>query len=300
MGFGTIALLLLNIVATSLTNVFIKLCKKDIPIFFAFIRIFVALIFFTATFFILGGASKGIDFSQSKLVLLFALCFSVCNIFSVFALKTGPLGITGFVMSFSLIIPTLYGIIFLKENVGAIFYIAIALFVLSLLLVNVDFSKKKGKEKVQITAKWVAFLSVAALTNGLCSVILTMAGQQEKYPQNTKIFHSAEFMLMALVLSALIILLSSLIFERKKLKGSIKFALIPASLTGFCTGIQNVLTMAFTGLFLMPVAIYFPVLSGAQLILCFIFGRLIFKERYSPIQYVGIIIGLASVILLNL
>ena len=55
----------------------------------------------------------------------------------------------------------------------------------------------------------------------------------------------------------------------------------------------------FTGQHLLPVSIFFPVLSGGNLIVTFIFGYTIFKEKYDWLQYIGIVCGLVSVILLN-
>lgn len=68
---------------------------------------------------------------------------------------------------------------------------------------------------------------------------------------------------------------------------------------GVLTGLINLLVMMFTGQNLMPVAIFFPALSGTTLLMTFLIGFFLYKEKYTLLQYAGIICGLASVILLN-
>ena len=51
---------------------------------------------------------------------------------------------------------------------------------------------------------------------------------------------------------------------------------------------------------LLAPGIYFPVVSGGGLLLTFVFGRFLFKEKYENSQYVGLFFGLIAVVLLNL
>jgi drug/metabolite transporter (DMT)-like permease len=85
-------------------------------------------------------------------IISFAVCFIVCMFSSFMAIKTGSLALTSLVISYSLVIPTLYGIIFRKDPTILLFYIGISLLILSLFLVNFE----KGEQK--ITKKWLWFV----------------------------------------------------------------------------------------------------------------------------------------------
>ena len=167
------------------------------------------------------------------------------------------------------------------------------LFFASLVLVNVKF-EKGGKKRKPITLKWIIFMSIAFITNGFCCIFQTM--QQKAYGGK----NGSEMMILALILAVFVVLFATLLTERKNIPSATKSARTGGTPAGVMVAMNNFLVMLFTGRNLMPVAIFFPVVSGGYLILTFILGRLIYKEKYDLLQYIGIVIGLASVILLNL
>ena len=75
--------------------------------------------------------------------LAFALAYSVAVIFSTLALATGPLSLTALISQYSLLVPTMYGVIVLGERTSVWFYVGVALLAASLLLVNLKIEKKK-------------------------------------------------------------------------------------------------------------------------------------------------------------
>jgi drug/metabolite transporter (DMT)-like permease len=78
------------------------------------------------------------------------------------------LSLTSLFISYSLLLPTFYGLIFLGDKVSIFFAPAIILLVTSLFLIN------KRSDKKQINPKWIFYVVLATVGNGFCSVIQKM------------------------------------------------------------------------------------------------------------------------------
>ena len=301
MRFEIILLLLASIVASSLTFVFIKKFKDDAPVCYATTRMLFMTAVFIIVFFVLGGAEKGIDFSRIWLFIGGAVAFFACNTFAVLATKEGPVSYTSLIFSFGLFIPTFYGILFSNETVGLFFWIGLLLFVICLLLINLE-PKKKGeqKEKVKITLKWIIYVLLGTISNGIASVLISLSGEQSIGATNGAIYDGVVFLMVSCFLTSIFSVVLTVKMEKTKIKQVKNSVLKWASLCGIFTAILYISMLLITNLELMPVSIYFPVYSGGQLILCSLFGITYFKEKYRPLQYVGIAVGIISVILLNM
>lgn len=99
--------------------------------FFSALVSFFALLFFLL---IPGKISLGTDILPYSAE--FAAMFALATVFSVMALTIGSLAITSLVLSYSLIIPTLYGILFLNEKITPLKCGGILLLLVSLFLVR--------------------------------------------------------------------------------------------------------------------------------------------------------------------
>jgi len=106
--------------------------------FFSAVSAFTAMVFFL----VLG---KNMQWNTLYLPysLTFGISYAVAAAGAVLAVSVGPLSITALVISFSLMIPTLYGIVFLEEPAGIGFVAGVIFLSISLVMVNI----KKGEEK---------------------------------------------------------------------------------------------------------------------------------------------------------
>ena len=106
----------------------------------------VALLFFAIT------SGGNLKFSGEFVIysVLFALAFSTSTVFSFLAIVEGPLALTSLMIQYSLLIPTVYGLIALGEPIGVYLIVGIVFLMISLLLINIE---KKG-EKKKITFQW--------------------------------------------------------------------------------------------------------------------------------------------------
>ena len=113
----------------------------------------------------------------------FAVAFCSATVFGFWAILTGPLSLTSLATSYSLLIPTFWGIIFDGDETSVWLYLGLVLLAASLVFINLKDKKKdveaKAAPEAKITLKWAIFVLIALITNGACSTI---------QPAQTRIF----------------------------------------------------------------------------------------------------------------
>lgn len=277
---STVVLLSLQNIARKQYNV--RFNPSNAYLFSAVTSLF-ALIYFA----VLSIGTFSFDISVLPYSIGFALSHGSASLGLFLALKYGPLSITLLFSSYSLIIPTLYGIFALQEELKIFGYIGIVLLFVSIFLVN----RKQKDEKTKINLKWVFFVILTFLGNGMCSTVQKM--QQLAFDGGYK----NEFMVVALAISTTIIFVASM-YDRKSVRKEFVSCIPLGGVTGLSNGITNHLVMVLTGL--IPTAILFPIISAGGIVLGFVLAVTVYKERLSKIQLVGYALGIISVVLLNL
>ena len=219
-------------------------------------------------------------------VIAFALSFATANLFGVLAISTGPLSLSSLMIAYSLLIPTFYGVIFLKEPLSITFWIGLALLAISLFLVN------KKNDKTPITPKWILFVFLSFCGNGLCSTFQKM--QQTAFDGGYK----NEFMILSLAIVFLVFTTVALIKNRKNLKSHLYHARFTAVGCGIMNGLTNLLVMVLSGL--IAVSVMFPLISAGGIVITYFVSRFIYKEQLNKVQFIGFLAGIGSVIFLNI
>ena len=246
--------------------------------------------FFALLFFLL--TADRIRFSTEILPYSVGLAavFALATVCLGLAIKTGSLAITSLIISYSLIIPTLYGFVFLNEKITVIKCGGILLLLISLFLVR---AKAQGEEKsAKPTVKWVIYLVLAFIANGMCSVVQN--AQQRKFDGA----HNSNFMILALIISTAILLVLSLIFERNTILNALKKETVLSAACGICNGATNYLVMVIIAV--VASSVFFPVLSAGGLVLTFVISLVFYREKFIPRQIVGLACGLVSLVVLNI
>lgn len=240
----------------------------------------VALVFFIATS---GGFEWNIGFLPYSIG--FAVSYITANVFAVLGIATGSVSLTSLVIKFSLLLPTVYGL-FLGEGISAFFVMGMVLLIASLVLIN---KPEKGEK---FSFRWMIFALLAFLGNGMCSVT------QKMHQQVFNDGYKNEFMIVALTVSVLVSVVLALFFERKNAFQYARVGFIPATLCGLFNGAVNLLVMILNNRF--PASIMFPLISAGGIIIVYIISRFFYKEKLSNLQFAGLLIGIASVVFLNL
>lgn len=250
------------------------------PYFFSFLVSLAAMLFFIFT-------AKGYEFDIRVVgyAVAFAIAYIVATVFALYSVANGSLSLTSLIISYSLILPTAYGLILLNDPVGVKLCIGIVLLIISLFLIN------QKNIDAPITFKWVIYVVLAFAGNGMCSVVQKM--QQVAFDGAYK----NEFMIIALLIVTLLLGVFVLAKERKEIKVYAKAGWHIAIACGIANGAVNLFVMILSNL--MPVSVMFPMISAGGIIITYLFSRFVYREKLTKLQFVGFLTGIASVIFMS-
>lgn len=237
-------------------------------------------------FLVLSGFKLDIPVSLLPYSIAFATVYSLATLFGYLALMCGPLSMSSIVGNFSMLVPILFGIIFKGEPVTLFFLIGFAFLVLSILFIN------SGEGNVKISFKWAVLSVISLVANGFCSVVQSV--QQEAFAGGYK----NEMMTLALFISAIFFFVVSWIKEREEIKDAAKNGWLYASLAGAANGAVNLFVMILMGL--MNISLIYPLISAGGILCGILMAVIIYKERLSKKQYLVVLFGVISVVLMQL
>ncbi len=237
-------------------------------------------------FFVLTSKNMYFDAKIIPYSILFATVFSLSNVSIFIAIACGSVSLTSLISSYSLMLPTVYGLIFLHESMSIGFIPGIILLMISLFLIN------KTGDDATISLKWVISVIIAFVSGGLCSVFQNL--QQVRFDGAYK----NEFMIIALLISAVVLLIICFVKERKEMVNYIKCGWHYGLICGLMNGAVNLFVMILSAR--MSVSIMFPLISAGGIIVTYVVSRVFYKERLTNKQFAGFILGIVSVVLLNI
>ena len=244
-------------------------------------------VLFACLFFLVSSGFK-LDFNPEILpyALGFALSYGTATVAGFLAIKLGALSLTSLISSYSLIIPTLFGLIFLEERANVFFFIGFFLLLVSLFLIN----SKVGELKISL--KWITAVIFAFLGNGICSVFQNV--QQRIFQGRYK----SEFMISALLSVFVALIVASLLTERPTIRLCLRKGAHLMALSGIANGTVNLLVMILATR--MGASVMFPVISAGGIILSWCVSRFLYKERLTAKQNLALVFGICAVVLMNL
>lgn len=259
--------------------------KANAPIIFTVLSAISAL----SVFLLASGFKLAFNGETLMYSFFFALCYSAALLGITVAIASGPLSISALIQSYALIIPTFYGTLFLNEPVKSTTVIGFFLLIISLFAVNY-IKGEKGSQK--ISKKWIIAIIFAFVGNGMCSTVqkIQQVASEGKF--------KSELMIGALIITAVMLLPVTVYTEKDKIKNSVKKGWFWAAACGIANGIVNLLVMVLGGR--LPISLLFPVISAGGIILSSTVSVLVYKEKLTKIQLAGVIIGIVSIVFLNL
>lgn len=279
----TALLIVLSIFGTCSQSVFKKAfsIRQDAPFVFSVVSVISTALYFAAS----AGKSFVVAWDYVPYSIGFGICYTLSFLCFMYAIKEGSLALTSLALSYSLVIPTLFGIIFLGEPLTAFSVIGIILLLISLYLINYE----KGENK--ITVKWIIYTLITALGNGGCLVFMKLQQINQSY------MYRNEFMVTGLV----IVIVSSFAFAIAKNRDKFKLCIKPVILLPIACGLANALGN-YSSLKLSPLPVSFvaPICSAGGILGTAAISLLIYKERFNAKQVLGITLGTLSVIALSL
>lgn len=225
--------------------------------------------------------------------VIFGIAFAGATLFTLLAIAEGSLALSGLVISYSLLMPTTWSIIFDGSDVYKHwqFIVGIVLLCLSLFLIR---GKDGEQGQKKITKRWIIYVILAFFSNGVCNIVMDV--HQQSYPGQYRSAFLAMSMIVVVAVCAAVILIR----HSKNVRYVRKPLVICSSLNGTVNATANLLLMTIIGVGLIPAAVMFPVMSAGQSIFCFLISFILFRERFTKNQYIGYFLGALSVVLLNM
>ncbi len=249
---------------------------KDIYKFNAVMFILCAIAFFVLTL------QGGLSLYTLLLGVVFGISTTLSNVYNIKAMASGAMHITVLIITSSLILPTVFGTLISGEALSLPKAAAI------IALIGFIYLSSANDKKVKTSKKWVLYCAIAFLTSGIIGIL-------QKIHQTS--VHKNElygFLGCSFAVSFILALLLS-----KKGESNTKFTskqYLLAVLCGACVFAMNLINLKLSGI--IPSQIFFPLINGGSIILSSLLSIFIFKEKITLRQTLGLVGGLASLIVI--
>jgi len=253
--------------------------------------------FIVATFILLFSGVGGISQFTLIMGLLFGAVTTLQSITLILAFKCGPMAYTSVIINFSTLLTALSGVLWFDEKLYASQIIGIALMLISFVCsANADANQKKAN------AKWLSLCIASFFATGGIGIMqkLHQSSEYKAELNSLLVIAFASSSAFALILAAIFNRMSksknkdekSVYRDKKKLFR----LLLLIALHGIGIAVNNKINLYLSGV--MSSSVFFPTVNGGGLILTTLCSVIIFKERLSVKQWVGIAVGILSVVLL--
>ncbi|MBE6688295.1 MAG: DMT family transporter [Ruminococcaceae bacterium] len=281
-----ILVILLGVLSSSKMSFQTAFSKKNVKnsadalCFNIFVFIFSALLFLPRVF------------GCSPTVWLYALAGAVCTVaFQLLytkALSIGNVSLTVLIVNFSMVVCVIISYFVFDEPISLIRFIAIILTILSFIICNGG-----GKQSQGNRGKWLMLTLFAMLSTSLGTSVQKFFGESPIGNEN-QAFISCLYMWAAVIG----ILVFPILRKREKLNFKIEFGVIKyAAAVGLSLAVYQ---MIYTyGIANIDGTFLFPAQTGATIVFATLSGVLIFKDRFTRRQTVGVILGLVSLVMMS-
>ena len=246
---------------------------------------------FASVFFLV--TDKGGFYAPTEMIWLAVInaCLIGAGFYGTFAAyQNGPYGLTRLVSGFYLLFTIFYGIVFLKESTTVMTYIGIAMVIAAMVLINYKKSDEKSEKRGSL--KWLFWVLASTVANGFIGIITRY--QQIRFEDAC----SNEFQFVSFLGGFVLLALIGLVVDKDKLGRVIKTGSLYGFGAGILNGAKNFLTLVIY--LYLPLSIVSPLKMGLSLVGSFAVAFLMYKERYTKKQLLGVAIGAAAIIILTI
>lgn len=253
--------------------------STDALLFNVFVFITAALLFFPKVI----GCSPAV-WAYGAMGAIFTVAYQLLY---TKALAIGNVSLTVLITNFSMVVNVLVSYILFGEPVSAVRLFAIALTIVSFIICN-GAGTKDGVNK-----KWLILAVLAMLASSSGSIVQKILGESP-YRAETKAFISCLYIFSAAL--ALVIYPIMAKKEKKSFKtgfGIIKYAVATGLSLALFQAVYNYGIVHIDGTFL------FPAQAGGTVVLSTLAGMLIFKDKLTKRQLLGVAAGIAALALMN-
>lgn len=223
-------------------------------------------------------------------VLWYSLGFGVGFVMAqggyIRALQLGPISLSALLLQFSLIITAVWGLVFWGDELTALTVVGLCLVVVSLVLCVLQ----KGDRAVSL--KWLFFAVVSMVGNAACTIL------QKEQVLNYNGEHNGMLMAFALLFASIACLIIWLKAKPRCVTETVKRSGALPLVAGVFNVLMNLCVILLATR--LPGSVVYPVFAVGSLALTSLLSALIFRERLSLRQWIGIGVGAVAVLLLSL
>ena len=276
MGFLLTASISASVFSTGIVNYMGKKecrTKGDSYLYNSMSYIVCILIFLALTF--MGEVSR----FSAGIGILYGIMIAISGGYTMLAYGAGPMHITVLILSSSMIIPAMSGVLFFNEPFSVIKLIGI-IFLLFFIYLSVN----KTADETKVNKKWLLFCTIAFFATGMIG-ILQKVHQGSVHKDETGVFLLAAF-ICSFIYSTVMSKKSGT--EMKVTRKIGTFSVV----SGICIFVMHYINLRLSGI--LPSQLFFPLVNAGPMILNIIISVVFFKERITKRQLIGIIGGIAS------
>lgn len=223
---------------------------------------------------------QGIHWATLPWAAVYGICLCVSMYAGFQALSCGPMALTSILAAMSLIIPFLWGVLFWQELLTVWSIVGLVCLLSAILLINF---KKQGK----FSGKWLMYCLITMVTNGFCSVIQKY--HQFAFPGQFQV----DFMLMSMA-AVTLLLFACLPFQKVK---RVQLSL-SGSISGILNGLANFVVLLLASS--QSASTLFPIVSACNVMAAWLCGILFFRDRIQKQQLLGLLAGIAGIVLMQI
>lgn len=262
------------------------------------VMIFVSLTIVAGIMAALGGAQP-LTPGGYLLALAFGVAFVVTLAGMTIAMNCGHMGITLLIQNSSLLIPAVYGVLVWHEQLTVFKALGIA-FILALLALSAgDGDAAAGNVKNWNRKRWLIITAVAFLGDGVLAILQGMMSRECATTSSVNFtFWTSVF---SVAVSALLIAFYRLRGRSEKLARSRRDL---AAFSGLCAGIgvgtAGGNCFSILALTQLPSVVLFPLRQGGLVLVMWMVGVLLYREKVNRRGLVMLAVGLIGLILINI
>ncbi|MCQ2401715.1 MAG: hypothetical protein MJ059_07315 [Lachnospiraceae bacterium] len=235
----------------------------------------------------------------SGFTVLMALCFGTSMafvaIFTIKALRNGPMAITVLFANFAMVIPILFGFFFWHEGVTFLKVFGIIIMFLAVYLLIAPGREEVAANIKKASRKWAFYSVIYGVSTGLMSLFQQV--QTKTVPAENSMFLILGFTFASLALCVY------LPFCQKKAEMKVTKKLLSREnlnglIVGIFGGVTHIITVSL--LLMMDSTVFYPLKAGICIICDMMAGYFLFHEKISRRKLIGFAIGGVSIVLLTI
>lgn len=237
----------------------------------------------------------GFHFAPSPVTLacgiVNAVTLLIYNTAMIQASRSGSYSFQMICMLFgAIVLPLMHSVLFLGGSLGAVQLTAIAMMLVSFVLMNLKGLTLKGS-----SGKFLFWCAALFISNGMYSIMLNLQQLSMQGAQRN------EMIILSYLGMSILYAATQIARDKKALLDGFKMKKEPLLYLLLCCICATVAVhLVLYVLTLVDATVLYTIDNGGVLVLSVLYSRILFKEKLSPAQITGILLAAVSIVMLSL